>query len=66
MSASERSNAVETSLTQDLVSAGRDYIGRGRGLLILATVVVTAGVATMFTMENANQIPNFKGGKQNA
>ncbi len=45
MSASERSNAAETSLTQDLVSAGRYYIGRGRGLLILATVVFTAGVA---------------------
>ncbi len=45
MSASERLNAAETSLTQDLVSAGRYYIGRGRGLSILATVVVTAGVA---------------------
>ena len=45
MSASQRSNAAETSVAQDLVSAGRYYIGRGRGLLIVATVVITAGVA---------------------
>ncbi len=45
MSVSQRSNAAKTSLVQDLISAGRYYIGRGRGLLILATVVVTAGVA---------------------
>ena len=45
MNASERSNTAETSFTQDLVSAGRYYLGRGRGLVILATVVVTAGVA---------------------
>ena len=45
MSASQRSNAAETSLARDLVSAGRYYIGRGRGLLIVAIVVVTAGVA---------------------
>src|SRR3546814_12794177 len=35
----------ETTLTQDLLYAGRYYLGGRRGLLILAAVAIVAGLA---------------------
>ena len=45
MSMSKRSNFAETFFAWDLVSAARHNLGGRRALVILATVVVTAGVA---------------------
>ena len=44
MSASEPSKTQETSLTQDLVSAARYYLGGWRGLIALAAVIAIAAL----------------------
>ena len=38
MNTSEPPNAVETSLTQDLIYTARYYLGGRRGLILLATM----------------------------
>lgn len=45
MTSPHPTNSSETTLTQDLVNAVRYYLGGRRGLIIIATVTVIAGLA---------------------
>ncbi len=45
MNRSESSNATETSLTRDLISAARYYLGGRRTLILLAVVALGVGAA---------------------
>ena len=45
MTSPHPTSSSETTLTQDLVNAVRYYLGGRRGLIIIATVTVIAGLA---------------------